>query len=47
MVETDYYNNRQTTDRYYPIVPGGKSARDKKIKENVREFGILSTLSQP
>ncbi len=32
MVATDKQtNNRQTTDSYYPIVPGGKSARDKKI----------------
>ena len=27
MVATD--NKQQTTDSYYPIVPGGKSARDK------------------
>jgi len=31
MVATDKQTtDRQTTDSYYPIVPGGKSARDKK-----------------
>ncbi len=25
--------NRQTTDSYYPIVPGGKSARDKNVTD--------------
>ena len=29
MVETT--TNKQTTDSYHPIVPGGKSARDKKL----------------
>ena len=36
MVATDNkQTNRQTTDSYYPIVPGGKSARDKKKGENL------------
>ena len=34
MVATNDYNYRQTTYNCYPIVPGGKSARDNKNNNN-------------
>jgi len=38
-------NNKQTTDSYYPIVPGGKSARDKNFKPTAPKSGEKSTMS--
>ena len=32
MVANNEQTNRQTTYNCYPIVPGGKSARDKKVR---------------
>ena len=48
MVATDKQTtDRQTTDSYYPIVPGGKSARDKNYLSynSSRELGLSSNES--